>query len=286
MSHQEHIDTNSDFSDSDFENALSQVRIVLVEPTHPGNIGSVARAMKTMGLSKLVLANPKKFPHYEATKLAAGAESVLLNAQVVESAEQAIADCTMVIGTSVRDREVTWPTFDPRQTAKLVDSHLLASSNLNKVAILFGRESSGLTNSEMDLCQSQIRISANREYSSLNLASAVQIIAYELRMQFLGSRNNDQGLQAVIKPDAAIKERQMPATQKQKEGHIQHLQNTLEALSFMKAKSPTVLMRKLTRLYNKADLTVEDIQILRGILTAVQQQIGSTALESSAGDVE
>jgi len=286
MSQQEHIAPNSDLSDSDFERALSRVRIVLVEPTHPGNIGSVARAMKTMGLSKLVLVNPKKFPHYEATKLAAGAESVLLNAEVVESAEQAIADCTMVIGTSVRDREVTWPTFDPRQTAELVDSHLLASSDANKVAVLFGRESSGLTNSEMDLCQSQIRISANSEYSSLNLASAVQIVAYELRMQFIGSRDGDQDLQAAVKPEPAIKERQMPATQKQKEGHIQHLQNTLEALSFMKAKSPTVLMRKLTRLYNKADLTVEDIQILRGILTAVQQQIDSTAGESNAGDVE
>ncbi len=287
MSHQEHIAPTSDLSDSDFEHALSRVRIVLVEPTHPGNIGSVARAMKTMGLSKLVLVNPKKFPHYEATKLAAGAESVLLNAQVVESAEQAIADCTMVIGTSVRDREVTWPTFDPRQTAELVDSHLLLSSDANKVAVLFGRESSGLTNSEMDLCQSQIRISANSEYSSLNLASAVQIIAYELRMQLIGSRNDDQELQAAVsKPESAIKERLMSATQKQKEGHIKHLQNTLEALSFMKAKSPTVLMRKLTRLYNKADLTVEDIQILRGILTAVQQQIDSTAGESSADDVE
>ncbi len=286
MSNQQHITINSDCSGLGLESALSQVRIVLVEPTHPGNIGSVARAMKTMGLSQLVLVNPKKFPHYEATKLAAGAESVLLNAQIVESAEQAIADCTMVIGTSVRDREVTWPTFDPRQTAKLVDSHLLASSDVSNVAVLFGRESSGLTNSEMDLCQSQIRISANSEYSSLNLASAVQIIAYELRMQFLSSRNDAQGEQATTKPKAAIKERQMPATQKQKEGHIQHLQNTLQALSFMKAKSPTVLMRKLTRLYSKADLSVEDIQILRGILTAVQQQIDSTARESSAGDVE
>jgi len=262
------------------------VLIVLVEPTHPGNIGSVARAMKTMGLSKLVLVNPKKFPHYEATKLAAGAESVLLNAQVVESAEQAISDCTMVIGTSVRDREVTWPTFDPRQTAQLVDSHLMTSSYIGNVAVLFGRESSGLTNSEMDLCQSQIRISANSEYSSLNLASAVQIISYELRMQFLGSRHADQNLRTPLKTKPAIKERQRPATQEQKEGHIQHLQNTLEALRFMKAKSPTVLMRKLTRLYNKADLTVEDIQILRGILTAMQQQIDSTARESNADDVE
>jgi len=289
MSQQEQLDQRSSF-----ENALSQVRIVLVEPTHPGNIGSVARAMKTMGLSKLVLVNPKKFPHYEATKLAAGAESVLLSAQVVESAELAVDDCTMVIGTSVRDREVTWPTFDPRQTAELIDSHLVADNNAAsatkiaglKVAVLFGRESSGLTNSEMDLCQSQIRISANDEYSSLNLASAVQIIAYELRMRFLSSRNYAQESPAIVQSEGAIKERQMAATQKQKEGHIEHLQNTLQALSFMKAKSPTVLMRKLTRLYNKADLTVEDIQILRGILTAVQQQIDSTASEGNAADVE
>ena len=257
---------------------LNQIRIVLVEPSHPGNIGSVARAMKTMGLSNLVLVNPKKFPHIEATKLAAGAESVLSDARVVTSASEAIGDCTMVLGTSVRDREVTWPTFDPRETASLVSDHLASTGADHQVAILFGRESSGLTNAEMDLCQSQIRISANSEYSSLNLASAVQIIAYEMRMQSnsvsrglvsTGPESNEAGVNAVT----PAQKRQLAATKFQQEGHLEHLQNTLESLEFVKVKPPTVLMRKLTRLSVKADLSVEEIQILRGIYSAIQNKI-------------
>ena len=255
---------------------LSQIRIVLVEPSHPGNIGSVARAMKTMGLSKLVLVNPKKFPHIEATKLAAGADSVLSEAEVVETTKEAIGDCTMVLGTSVRDREVTWPTFDPRQTAALVGEHLSNEPDKHQVAVLFGRESSGLTNAEMDLCQSQIRISANSEYSSLNLASAVQIIAYELRMQ---ANIDSEGLS--VKSSALNEEellspaekRQQAATKSQKEGHLEHLQNTLESLDFIKVKPPTVLMRKITRLFSKADLSVEEIQIMRGIYSAMQNKL-------------
>lgn len=251
--------------------SLAKVMVVLVEPTHPGNIGSVARAMKTMGLSRLVLVNPKKYPHYEATKLAAGAESVLLDAQVVATVDEALSQCSMVIGTSVRDREVTWPTFTPRETAKRVHSHMEMPER--QVAILFGRESSGLTNAEMDLCQSQIRIPANDEYNSLNLASAVQIIAYELRMQFIEcSRPIDSG----SINDSSKNDRQVAATKQQRDGHIEHLQKTLEALDFIKAKPPTVLMRKLTRLYSKAMLTVEEIQILRGILSSVQSKIDSS----------
>ena len=260
--------------------SLAQIRIVLVEPTPPGNIGSVARAMKTMGLTRLVLVNPKKFPHPEASKLAAGAESVLLDAKVVQTASEAISDCTMVLGTSVRDREVSWPTFSPRKTAAIVDQHV--SQAERQVAILFGRESSGLTNAEMDLCQSQIRISANEEYSSLNLANAVQIIAYELRMQLLGrdvgpkdSHDDDFACNELPITAKVVKKREIIATKVQKNGHIEHLQKTLEALDFVRAKPPTVLMRKLTRLYGKAHLTVEEIQILRGILSAVESKIAS-----------
>ncbi|MFQ3244006.1 MAG: tRNA (cytidine32/uridine32-2'-O)-methyltransferase [Arenicella sp.] len=279
--------------------SLGQIRIVLVEPTHPGNIGSVARAMKTMGLSRLVLVNPKKFPHSEASKLAAGAESVLLNAEVVQTTSEAIGDCTMVLGTSVRDREVSWPTFSPRKTAANVDNHLSHAGH--QVAILFGRESSGLTNAEMDLCQSQIRISANEEYSSLNLASAVQIIAYELRMKLLGCDEGHRVSDDDFEPEdhqvanaslgskvsfssKASKGREIIATNVQQSGHMEHLQKTLEALDFIRAKPPTVLMRKLTRLYGKANLTVEEIQILRGILSAVESTIAS--LETSATEDE
>lgn len=244
---------------------LNRIRVVLVEPSHPGNIGSVARAMKTMGLHRLVLVNPKKFPHYEASKLAAGAESVLDTAEVVESLELALGHCTLVIGTSVRDREVSWPTKNPRASAVSVAEHLTNSQH--EVAILFGRESSGLSNNELDRCDFQIRIPANVEYSSLNLANAVQIIAYELRMQAIRSPDGQLLEDALNATQSA--QRQLSASKQEREGHLAHLQNTLLALDFVKAKPPTVLMRKLTRLYNKADLSKEEIQILRGILSAV-----------------
>ncbi|RBP49282.1 RNA methyltransferase [Arenicella xantha] len=252
---------------------LNHIRVVLVEPTHPGNIGSVARAMKTMGLSRLVLVNPKKFPHYEASKLAAGAESVLEEAEVVESLELAIGDCTSVVGTSVRDREVSWPTKNPRESAATVIEHL--SHSEHQVAILFGRESSGLSNAELDRCDFQIRIPANLEYSSLNLANAVQIIAYELRMQAIQTSSGQLIESQVDVPQAPTQavQRQVSASKHEQEGYLSHLQNTLLALDFVKVKPPTVLMRKLTRLYNKADLSKEEIQILRGILSAVDSII-------------
>jgi len=252
-------------------NLLNQIQVVLVEPTHPGNIGAVARSMKTMGLGNLFLVNPKKFPHYEATKRSAGAESVLNDAQVVTCLDEAIGDCTLVLGTSVRDREVTWPTYDPNVTAQRVMEHFNSSDDIEnaKVAILFGRESSGLTNEEMDVCHSQIRIPANDIYSSLNLASAVQIITYELRMRFL---NENDSPEIVEKKSTSLDERQQLATVEQQQGYINHLQEVLERIDFIKTKPPTLLMRKLTRLYNKSQLTVEEIQILRGILSAVDNK--------------
>jgi TrmH family RNA methyltransferase len=252
--------------------ALDKIRIVLVEPSHPGNIGSVARAMKTMGLSDLALVNPKKFPHPEASKLSAGAESVLEQARVVESLEQAIGDCTLVMGTSVRDREVSWPTADPRASASEMVDHLKQASD-HQVAILFGRESSGLSNQEMDCCHSQIRIDANIDYSSLNLASAVQIISYELRMKSASSQVLDGVEASSQEPLTPAEARQRLATQAELNGHLEHLQNTLLTLNFSKSKTPTLLMRKLARLYNKARLTLEEIQILRGILTSYSDKV-------------
>ena len=157
---------------------LENISIILVEPTHPGNIGAVARAIKTMGINSLRLVNPKKFPHYEATKRAAGAESVLQSTKVYPNLTEAVADATLLLGTSVRDREVAWPTLDPRQAAKEVADHAVKSIEQHKIGILFGRESSGLSNDELAICHHQLRIPANLEYSSLNLASAVQIVCY------------------------------------------------------------------------------------------------------------
>ena len=255
---------------------LSRIRVVLVEPTHPGNIGAVARSLKTMGLSRLVIVNPQKFPHDEATKRAAGAESVLNSAVIVDDVQQAISDCTLVLGTSVRDREVSWPTFDPRVSAsnmlKHISDNLDAGTNSQpEVAILFGRESSGLTNQEMDLCHSQIRIPANAEYSSLNLASAVQIISYELQMEALAMTGVDSDCaEESVNP---IEQKQQLANKEHQQVHLEHLHDVLEKLEFFKKKPPELLMRKLTRLYNKSELSVEEIQILRGILSAMGNEL-------------
>ena len=246
---------------------LNEIRVVLVEPSHPGNIGAVARAMKTMGLTKLVLVKPKKFPHYEANKLAAGAESVLTDALVVETVDEAIGDCSLVLGTSVRDREVSWPTMSPNGAAQQIAKHLETHQE-HSAAILFGRESSGLTNQELDLCQTQIRIDANQEYSSLNLASAVQIVCYEMRMAISSTFCDEQNKTSMSR----AQQREQSAPKELLDGHLKHLKQTLEQLDFIKSKPPTMLMRKLTRLYNKADLSIEEIQILRGILTAIQSQ--------------
>ena len=249
---------------------LDNTCVVLVEPTHPGNIGAVARAMKVMGLSDLCLVKPAKFPHYEADKRSAGADDVLLNARVVDDIETALADRSLVIGTSVREREVTWPTKYPKQAADFVLKASLSNPELTRTAILFGRESSGLKNAELDLCDFQIIIPANPHYSSLNLGSAVQIICYELRQAALTQDGSDATVSKALTP---AQQRQLPADKQMREQHIEHLHAVLDSLDFIKSKPPTMLLRKLTRLYNKADLSVEEVHILRGILTAVQQNV-------------
>jgi tRNA (cytidine32/uridine32-2'-O)-methyltransferase len=263
---------------------IENLKIVLVEPSHPGNIGAVARSMMTMGLLELVLVNPKKFPHCEATKRAAGAQSVLENASVVPDLHSAVADCGLIFGTSVRDREVAWPTLSPRDAAQSLIDHTQSSESATvsgqRAAILFGRESSGLTNQEMDLCSAQIRIPANTDYSSLNLASAVQIIAYECRVHALSCLEQQlelAGSNIQNAPKNASQQRQVSASLAQRDAHLTHLEQTLEQLDFVKSNSSTVLMRKLTRLYNKAQLSVEEIQILRGILTAIQTVLGRSS---------
>lgn len=254
---------------------LEKIIIVLVEPSHPGNIGAVARSMKTMGLTQLVLVNPRKFPHVEATSRAAGAEDVLAQARVVSEIRAAIADRTLVLGTSVRDRQVSWPTSEPRQAARGIFDHINELPSDHKVAILFGRENSGLSNEELDLCQQQINIPANPDYSSLNLASAVQLITYELRMKALSLEATSNVEVEQEKPLTPIEKRRQRASQEQLDGHLQHLEETMAQLDFIKSGPSTMLMRKLTRLYNKAQLTVEEIQILRGILTAMQEHLPS-----------
>lgn len=251
---------------------LQQISIVLVEPSHPGNIGAAARALKTMGLTRLILVKPRLFPHEDASARAAGAEDVLDRAEVVDSLDQAIADTQLVIGTSVRDRQVVWPTIKPRQLPDLLQQNWQAHGEA-EVAIVFGRERSGLTNTELDKTQWQLRIPANPDYGSLNLASAIQIVAYEL-YSALDSISDVAPVDDETEQTGA-QQRQRLATRNELEGYYEHLQETLEQIGFVKTRPPIKLMRKIVRLYNRAQVSIEELQILRGMLTAIQDLLSS-----------
>lgn len=165
----------------------AEIRIVLVNTSHPGNIGGVARAMKNMKFSQLHLVAPKKFPHVEADSRASGATDILENAVVHETLEQAIADCHFVVGTSARGRHIPWPVVDPRELSSIVQG-----AGDKKIAVVFGREDRGLTNEELHLCHHHVHIPSNPDFSSLNLAAAVQVITYELRMADLYAEQVEQ----------------------------------------------------------------------------------------------
>ncbi|MEZ0232931.1 MAG: RNA methyltransferase [Methylophilaceae bacterium] len=235
--------------------SLNNIRIVLCQPSHPGNIGSAARAMKTMGISQLCLVAPEKFPHDEANALACGAVDLLENAQIFNSLEEALTGCTLVIGLSARKRQLSH---------ELVQIHEAANRAWNiaqdqKVALVFGTEMSGLSNAELDLCQLLAMIPTNPDFSSLNLAAAVQVVCYELRMASL--------------QDAAstIAAAPMPlATSDDTEGLYRHLEETLVKIGFLNPAEPKRLMQRIRRMYARTKLEKEEVNILRGILTLTQ----------------
>lgn len=240
--------------------SLDNIRIVLVNTSHPGNIGAVARAIKNMGLSQLVLVEPRKFPHDEATWRAASATDVLDGARVCASLEEAVADCGLVVGTSARGRRIPWPLLDPRHCAQ----RAYGEAAEHNVAFVFGREDRGLTNEELQLCHLHVNIPANEEYSSLNLAMAVQVISYELRMTHLSDE---------LTADALADWDQPPATTEQLQRYFEHLEETLLELGFLNPKAPKQLMTRLRRLYNRARPDDMEMNILRGILTSTQYQL-------------
>lgn len=234
---------------------LDRIRIVLVNTSHPGNIGSAARAMKTMGLTQLYLVSPEKFPHAKAHEMASSAGDVVDNATVVETLDEAIGDCTLVVGSSARMRNIPWPLLSPRETAAKVK----AEPGNGEIAILFGREQSGLTNEELQRCHVHVHIPANPEYSSLNIAAAVQVIAYELRV-------------AALQQDVVTEEWDYRlATADEMEKFFTHLQQVLIEIDFLKMSAPRKLMTRLRRLFFRTRLDVMEMNILRGMLTAVQE---------------
>ena len=237
---------------------LHRIRIVLVEPSHGGNIGGCARAMKNMGLTRLVLVAPQEFPGDEASARAAGADDILAQAQVCSTLDEAIGSCQLVVGTSARARRIAWPLLEPDQAArKVVDA-----AAGQEVAVLFGRERTGLSNEELDRCQILVNIPANPDFSSLNLACAVQVIAYELRRASMADR-------AVSAPVGTAEMLGEPlATSAEVQQFYQHLEQVMTQTGFLDPRNPRLLMRRITRLYNRVELTSNEVNILRGILTS------------------
>jgi len=235
---------------------LPKVKVILVGTTHPGNIGSVARAMKTMGLSDLVLVDPQTDIDEKSYALAAGAKDLLDTVTITSTLEEAVSDCGLVIGTSARSRTLPWPMLDPRQSGE----KLIQEVSNYPVAVVFGRENSGLSNDELQLCQFHVCIPANPEYSSLNLAMAVQTLTYEIRMAAL----------ATINTSTEIEKQEYPSSESL-EGFYVHLEQTLTEIGFIIKAHPGQIMAKLRRLYNRARPEVSELNILRGILTASQR---------------
>jgi TrmH family RNA methyltransferase len=231
------------------------IRIVLVGTTHPGNIGAVARAMKNMGLSDLALVNPKHFPHDEATARASGAADILERATVVDTLAEALTDCVYVAGASARSRTINWPCMGPRDCAE----RMIQESSHGKVAAVFGPEKTGLHNDDLDLCHTLLTIPTDPGFSSLNLAMAVQVLTYELRVASM----LDEG--PVFDVGAP------PATSEEMEHFYEHLEKVLTDIEFLDPDNPRHLMRRMRRLFIRARPDKNEVNILRGVLTAVDR---------------
>ncbi len=245
------------------ESLLNDIKIVLVGTTHPGNIGATARVMKTMGLSSLVLVNPKIYPDAEATARASGADDILANAQLQDSLADAIADCHLVFGTSTRRRSIPWPLYTPSNAATKVRESLQQGSG---VAFVFGRESSGLANEELELCNAMIQIPANPGFSSLNIASAVQIISYEIRMNLLSGEIEENF-------DDGETNRVAPASHEQIQQLFEQLEHCLVETGYLDPGTPRRLMRRLKRIINRSELDAEEYNMVRGIIESVRQNL-------------
>jgi len=237
---------------------LSSIRIVLLQTYHPGNIGAVARAMKTMGLCELVMVSPKKYPDDEATSRAAGAVDVLENATIVSTLEEAIADCSQVFATTARQkRSYTRPQKSNSEAASWIKSN-----PAEKVAIVFGRERMGMSTEDINLCQQMLYIPGNPEYDILNLASAVQIVCYELFKQL-----NDVADPIEEKLEANY------ASQENINNFYQHLQTTLEHTGYLRTNQPSESMHRLRQLFSRAEPTAKEISMLRGVLSSLDKNI-------------
>ena len=240
--------------------STESIRIVLVNTSHPGNIGGVARAMKNMGLSQLYLVAPRDYPHEQAQWRAASAKDILDAAVVVPTLEDAIRDCQFVVGTSARERRIPWPLLDARQCAE----QMAQASEREQVAVLFGREDRGLTNDELQVCNLHLNIPTSGAYSSLNLAMAVQIVAYELNMVISSSSLTVSKTEQWDSPFAS---------QGDMEHFYKHLEETLIDVEFLDPAAPRQLMSRLRRVYSRIRLDEMELNILRGVLAETQKWV-------------
>lgn len=243
--------------------SLSFIRVVLVATTHAGNIGATARAMKNMGLTQLVLVTPKySLPHPDASARASGADDILENALTVNSLEEALTGCHLVLGTSARERQIPWPLLSPREAAQ---KSIAAITNDQHVAFVFGREHAGLTNEELQQCNYHIHIPSDETFSSLNVASAVQVISYEARMAWLETKQ--------LRKETSEKATEQPCTHDDLERFYKHLEQLLIAIEFLDPAQPKHLMTRIRKLYGKAQLSKVEMNILRGILTETEKSL-------------
>jgi tRNA (cytidine32/uridine32-2'-O)-methyltransferase len=246
---------------------LENIRVVLVNTSHPGNIGGAARAMKNMGLTRLVLVDPQQFPHHEADARASGAGDILESAQVVATLEEALVGCSLVLGTSARDRRIPWPLLDPRECGqKSVEE---AAQGL-EVALVFGREYAGLTNEELQRCHYHVHIPSNPDFSSLNLAAAVQVLGYEVRMAWLAAAGQPS---KVEKEELNAPGNDTLSTADEMERFYGQLEQTLVGIGFLDPGNPRHLMARLRRLYGRSAVSRSEMNILRGILTETQKVV-------------
>jgi tRNA/rRNA methyltransferase len=241
--------------------ALNRIRIILCQTSHPGNIGATARAMKTMGMHSLYLVLPKKFPHPEATAMASGADDILMNANVVDDLKHALKGVKLAVGLSARRRELSQPYLDIREVA----NEMIRIADQSDVAFVFGNEASGLSNLETNQCQLLSFIDANPNYSSLNLAQAVQVVCHELRQSSISTSSSKlytKDLDLLADHDSLM-------------GFLSHLETMLDEIDFLDKVQGERLMQRLHILFTRAQLEIDEINILRGILTQVQKKLKS-----------
>ncbi|QER39439.1 RNA methyltransferase [Acinetobacter suaedae] len=272
------------FEQNNVTKSLDHVRIVMVNTTLPANIGSALRAMKTMGLSKLVLVAPKTYPHPDIDALAAGAQDLIEHIDIVETLEQAIQDCHLVFGTSARSRTIPWPLLDVRPAAK---EAIQATTLQQNIAIVFGREDRGLTNEELALANYHLTIPVNPEYGVLNVAQAIQIVCYELRMAALEqscplTKTSDDQMQ--LKQQQSMQWDEPLVTQQQMEEFYPHFEKMLTEIEFLDPDNPRLLPLRLRRLFGRIQLDRMEYHLLRGVFSRVQSLANGSWKKSQSED--